>query len=71
MGRFLVTYVLLVPRIARKHRLVQAPRPGGTIVFLPFLVLAHGRGGGGYVLVHLLKRESSMWLTPNVAENCF
>ena len=42
MGRFSVTYVLLVPRVARKHGLVQAPGPGLTVVFLSFLVLEQG-----------------------------
>ena len=28
-----------------KHRLVQAPRPGATVVFLTSLVLAQGGGG--------------------------
>ena len=41
-----MTYVLLVPRVVRKHRLVQAPGPGLTVVFLSFLVLAQGGGGG-------------------------
>ena len=36
----------LVPRFARKHRLVQAPGPGLTVSFLTFLVLAEGGGGG-------------------------
>ena len=44
MGRFSVEYVLLVPHIARKRRLVQAPGPGVTVVFLTFLALAQ-RGG--------------------------
>ena len=39
---FLVVW--LVPRVARKHCLVQAPGPGLTIVFLTFLVLAQGGG---------------------------
>ena len=39
MGRFLVTYVLMAPPVARKHRLVQAPGPGLTVIFLTFLVL--------------------------------
>ena len=47
MGRFSVTYVLLVPRVARKHCLVQAPGPGLTAAFLTFSVLAQGPGGGG------------------------
>ena len=35
----------LVPRVTRKHRLVQAPGPGLTVVFLTLLVLAQrGRG---------------------------
>ena len=34
----------LVSRVARKHRLVQAPGPGLTVVFLIFLVLAQGEG---------------------------
>ena len=38
-------WVLLVPRVARKHRLVQAPGPGVTVVVLTFLVLAQGEGG--------------------------
>ena len=42
-----MTYVLLVPRAACKHRLVEAPGPGVTVVFLTALVLAQGRGGGG------------------------
>ena len=45
MGRFLVTYILLVLRVAWKHRPVQAPGPGVTAVFLTFLVLAQGVGG--------------------------
>ena len=45
MGRFPVTYVLLVPRIAHKHPVVQAPVPSLTVVFLSFLVLAQGEGG--------------------------
>ena len=53
MGRFAVTHVLLVRRVAWKHRLVQAPGPGVTVVSLTFLVLAQGGimqeplGGGG------------------------
>ena len=47
MGRFWVTCVLLVPRVARKQRIVQAPGPGLTVVFLVFLVLAQGGGGAG------------------------
>ena len=46
MGRFSVTHVFLVPRVVRKHHLVQAPGPGVTIVFLTLPVLA--QGGGGY-----------------------
>ena len=34
----------LVPHDACKHRLVQAPGPGLTVVFLTFLVLAQGAG---------------------------
>ena len=45
MGR-LVTYVLLVRRVARKHRFDEAPRPGVTVVFLTFLVVVQGEGGG-------------------------
>ena len=44
MGRFFVTYVLLVPCVARKHRLVQVPGPDVAAIFLSFLVLAQGRG---------------------------
>ena len=44
MGRFSVTCVLLVPRVTRKHHLVQAPGPGVTVVFLTLLVLAQGGG---------------------------
>ena len=40
---FLVAW--LVPRVARKRRLVQAPAPGLTVVVLTFLVLAQGGGG--------------------------
>ena len=47
MGRFLVTRVLLAPRVAWKHRLVQAPGPDVTVVFLTFLVLTQRGGGGG------------------------
>ena len=46
MGRFSVTYVLLVPCVARKHCLVQAPGPGLTVVLLTFNVLAQGGGFG-------------------------
>ena len=45
MGRFSVTYVLLVLHIAPKHRLLQASGPGLTVVFLTVLVLAPGGGG--------------------------
>ena len=38
----------LVLHVAGKHRLVQAPGPGLTVVFLTFRVLAQG-GGGGYI----------------------
>ena len=48
MGRFLVTYVLLVPRVARKHHFVQAAGPGVTVVFVTLPVLAHEGGGGAY-----------------------
>ena len=34
------------PRVVRKHRLVQALEPGLTVLFLPFVVLAQGGGGG-------------------------
>ena len=34
MGRFSVTYVLLVPHVAHKHALVQAPGPDLTVIFL-------------------------------------
>ena len=44
-GRFSVTCVFFVPRAAPKHRLVQAPGPGLTVVFLTFLVLAQGGVG--------------------------
>ena len=40
MGKFSVTYILLVPCVARKPCLVQAPGPGLTVVFLMFSVLA-------------------------------
>ena len=40
------TCFLLVPRVARLHRLVQALGPGLTVTFLTWLVLA--QGGGGY-----------------------
>ena len=51
------THVLFVPRVARKHRLVQAPGPGATVILLTFLVLAQGggwtaqtaRGGTGHL----------------------
>ena len=46
MGRFSVTFILLVLRVARKHRLVQAAGPGLTVVFLTFLVLVQGGGEG-------------------------
>ena len=42
----------LVPRVARKHHPVQAPGPGLAVVFLTFLVLAQG-GGGGAMPPHL------------------
>ena len=45
MGRFSVTFVLLVPRVTQKHCLVQAQGPGVTDVYLTLLVLAQGRGG--------------------------
>ena len=54
MGRFSVTYVPLVPRVARKHRLVQAPRPGVTVVFLTFRVLAQGGGGVARISMDLI-----------------
>ena len=44
MGRFSVTYVLVVLCVVRKHHLVKAPGPGLTVVFLTFLMLAQ-RGG--------------------------
>ena len=47
MGRCSVTYVLVVPHVARKHRLVQAPGPNLTVVFLIFMMLA--QRGKGYV----------------------
>ena len=39
-----MTCFLLVPRVARKHRLVQAPGPGLTVVFLIMQArVAHAR----------------------------
>ena len=39
------TCFLLVPHVARLHRLGLAPGPGLTVTFLTWLVLAQGRGG--------------------------
>ena len=44
MGRFSVTYILLVPRAVRKHRLVKVLGPGVTIIVL-FSWCLH-KGGG-------------------------
>jgi hypothetical protein len=54
MGRFLETFVLLVRRVAWMHRLVQAPGPGVTVVFLTFMVLG----------VHKKKRRRDLRFFP-------
>ena len=46
-GQIFAPYMILVPRVVRKHGLVQAWGPRLTVVFLTFSVLAQGGGGGG------------------------
>ena len=56
------TYILLAPRVARKHGLVQARAPRLTVVFLTF-VLAQ-RGGGNNTLREQLAYSLSFYGTP-------
>ena len=46
-GEVFATYIIWVPRVARKHGLVLAWEPFLTVTFLPFSVLAQSGGGGG------------------------
>ena len=62
MGRFSVTYILLMLRVVRRHCLVQAPGPGLTIVFLTFTVLAQGGG----VQAHTYAGVFSLWVCMNL-----
>ena len=71
MGRFSVTYVLLVPLVAWKHRLVQAPGPGVTVVFLTFVVLAQGGGGTDYCCEQGHKDHSHLPCPANCCSWCW